>query len=150
MKSGAVSAAVISGVNSGVVIVGIFILALAIVATPLLLALLHKKSGLVMEDAKGKLVPTSFFQLPYITWFLIHFLVPFFGILAVVGLALAGVLESSTTGTLLGGLFGYVLGSASKGQPGASKPDANAGLSGKSPQAQAPETQSPGPTDVGS
>lgn len=53
-----------------------------------------------------------FLQIPYITWFILHMFVAFYGILAVVLLAVIGVISGSTVGTLLGGLFGYVLGAA--------------------------------------
>jgi hypothetical protein len=76
----------------------------------------------------------AFLQIPYITWFILHVLIAFYGILAVVLLGITGILAvvllgitgivgSSTVGTLLGGLFGYVLGPSSHG----SRPTAPAG-----------------------
>jgi hypothetical protein len=67
----------------------------------------------------------AFLQIPYITWFILHMFVAFYGILAVVLLAVIGVINGSTVGTLLGGLFGYVLGAATHSSPirnGASAP----------------------------
>lgn len=130
MKDGSSVTISINGVPAWVIVLGLFILGLVVVLTPWLLARLYKKSHLMTEDAAGNRIPTSFFQLPYITWFLIHLLVPFLGILAVVGLALARALDPATTATLLSGLFGFVLGSAAKGHADVSKPAAKDGTSG--------------------
>ena len=59
----------------------------------------------------------AFLQIPYITWFILHMFVAFYGILAIVLLAVIGVINGSTVGTLLGGLFGYVLGAATHSSP---------------------------------
>jgi hypothetical protein len=58
-----------------------------------------------------------FLQIPYFTWFILHMFVAFYGIVAVVLLAVLGVINGSTVGTLLGGLFGYVLGVATHSSP---------------------------------
>jgi hypothetical protein len=57
----------------------------------------------------------SFFAIPYITWWLLHYIIATLGIVAVVALAVDGVLDKSVVSALLGGLFGYVLGSSSRG-----------------------------------
>lgn len=90
------------------VIVGLLFLALVSIASPLLLAVLYQRQ----KAGEAKSGYTSFFQIPFITWFLVHNYIPTLGILAVVGLALADKITSDTTATLLSGLFGYVLGNA--------------------------------------
>ena len=97
--------------------IGLFVVALIPAALPLLWAYWHKSD-------KGATPPRmAFLQIPYITWFILHVLIAFYGILAVVLLGITGIVGSSTVGTLLGGLFGYVLGPSSHG----SRPTAPAG-----------------------
>ena len=122
MKNSATTQVVLNGVPAWVIVVGLLVLAFVVIATPAMLALIYKKTNLKAEDPQGRLVPANFFQLPYMTWFLIHLLVPFLGILAVVGLALAGALDTATVATLLSGLFGYVLGSAASGRAASATP----------------------------
>ncbi len=78
-------------------------------------------SQLLLPWANGRLRRTksatanqahSFFEIPFITWYLLHFGVAIVGILAVVLLAADSVLDKAGAGTLLGSLFGYVLGAA--------------------------------------
>jgi hypothetical protein len=57
----------------------------------------------------------SFFQVPYITWYLLHYFVAVIGVSVVAILALLGSINSTTVAALLSGLFGYVLGSTSRG-----------------------------------
>lgn len=92
--------------------------------TPFLLALLHRNATPKAKDAEGNSITVSFFQLPYVTWFLIHYLIPVLGIIAVSGLRQAHVLDTPTVAALLWGLFGYVLGGAAKGAPDKSQPPA--------------------------
>lgn len=113
-------AAALSDSQINVVIAGMFALALIVVLSPILLALVYRKGGLTSEDAAGRQIPTSFFQLPFVTWFLIHLYVALLGILAVVGLGLAGAIDKTTIAALLSGLFGYVLGNAAHAASGSS------------------------------
>jgi uncharacterized iron-regulated membrane protein len=56
----------------------------------------------------------SFFEIPYITWYLLHYYVAVAGVIVVAILALTGSITSTTVAALLSGLFGYVLGSSSR------------------------------------
>lgn len=94
------------------VAIGIGVIALVIVILPLLLSWLYgrKASG---DNISGQ--PVSFFQIPYITWFIVHYGIAALAILAIVLLGIDGVIDKGTVSALLGSLFGYVLGSAAKG-----------------------------------
>ena len=120
MKATSTAPIMLSGVPSTLLVVGLLLIAALAIATPVILALIYRKSDLTGEDNKGNSVKLSFFQLPYMTWFIIHYVIPVVGIVAVVSLALVGALDMATTATLLGGLFGYVLGSAANGHASAS------------------------------
>lgn len=65
------------------------------------------------SEVAGKTSPTSFFEIPYIKWFFTHFSTAALGIIAVLFLGVFNVIDEGTISGLLGGLFGYVLGSAS-------------------------------------
>jgi hypothetical protein len=56
----------------------------------------------------------AFFGIPFITWYLLLYTVATIGILSIVILGLVGVLNATAIAALLGGLFGYVLGAASR------------------------------------
>jgi hypothetical protein len=67
---------------------------------------------------------SSLFQIPYISWYLLHSLIASIGIIAVVILGVDGIIDKGTVAALLGSLFGYIFGSVSRGQNGGgSKPD---------------------------
>lgn len=91
--------------------IGLLIVA---VIPPLLLGFWAWQHG---HDTRATPPRFAFLQIPYITWFILHMFVAFYGILAVVLLAVIGVITGSTVGTLLGGLFGYVLGVATHSSP---------------------------------
>ena len=110
MRFGTVLAASLTSGDVHLVIAGLLLLSLVTVLSPVLLALVYRKTRL--NDQTGHQLPTSFFQLPYITWFLIHMYVAMLGIIAVVGLGIAGSIDKTTIAALLSGLFGYVLGNA--------------------------------------
>ncbi len=61
----------------------------------------------------------SFFAIPYITWWLLHYIVAVLGIIAVVILAVDNILNAAVVSALLGGLFGFVLGASARGTPAA-------------------------------
>lgn len=95
-----------------VVIAGLLILGFLIVVQPFAIAVLHRKFKSDISTAAGVEELRSFFQIPYVMWFLIHHGVTMLAILAIVGLGIAGTINPATVAGLLGGLFGYVLGSA--------------------------------------
>lgn len=95
------------------IIGGLLFLGLVVIIQPLLLTILHSKFHAEVDTPNGQLEIRSFFQIPYVTWFLIHHGIAILAILAIVGLGISGVINSATVSGLLGGLFGYVLGSAS-------------------------------------
>ena len=124
MKSSTTTEIVVVGVPAWILVISLVVLALITILTPLLLALLYRNATPNAKDAKGNSITVSFFQLPYVTWLLIHYLFPVLGITAVSGLGLAHVLDTPTVATLLSDLFGYVLGSAAKSAPDKSQPPA--------------------------
>jgi hypothetical protein len=56
---------------------------------------------------------TGFFEIPYITWFLLHFCFGGLALIAIVALGLSHLFDAAVVSTLLASLFGYVLGTAS-------------------------------------
>jgi hypothetical protein len=112
----------------------VFVLACGIVAVlglaiiqPWILSRAYKRYPKVADPASSarttsdQPAPASFFQIPYITWFLMHFGVAALVIMAVVLLAVDNVLDKGTVSALLGSLLGYVLGSAATSR-GAQQP----------------------------
>lgn len=87
--------------------------ALVIVILPLLLSLFFRTTGKPSPDVKSP--SPSFFETPYITWFLVHYGVSALAVIAILILGLDGVVDKGTVSALLGSLFGYVLGSTAKG-----------------------------------
>jgi hypothetical protein len=119
-----------SGHDALWITLGLLVLALAVVAVPVVLAMTFRPH--VADDpahpGRRRWVG-SVFEVPYISWFLLHLTVSVVGIIAVLVLAIDGLLNSTASAALLSGLFGFVLGSASgRGQQPAAgnqqKPDA--------------------------
>jgi hypothetical protein len=104
----------LSGV--AIAVYGLILLTLVILVIPIVLA---RKAGSI----------EAFFGIPYITWYLLHYTIATVGILAVAILGLVGALNATAIAALLGGLFGYVLGAASRSQNAAS----NSGGAGATP-----------------
>lgn len=94
----------------------VFIVILCLVGVALFLVLqpLILSRGSIFKKSENTL---RFFEIPFITWFLIHYGLAALAVIAIVILALDGVIDKSTVAALLGSLFGYVLGSSSKGVP---------------------------------
>lgn len=93
------------------IIIGLLVLGLLTVLMPLFLALTHKgfKSEIQTADGKKETI-TSFFQIPYATWYLIHWCVAIIALLVIVALGIDGILDKATIAALLGSLLGYTLG----------------------------------------
>lgn len=87
--------------------------ALVIVVLPLLLSLFFQTTSKPSPDVKSP--SPSFFETPYITWFLVHYGISALAVIAILILGLDGVIDKGTVSALLGSLFGYVLGSTAKG-----------------------------------
>ena len=105
---------VLSQSEVNMIIIFLVAVALVVVLQPLILSVSFRKrreklSNPIQEDAP------SFFEIPYITWFLVHYGVATIAIIAIVILGLDQIIDKSTVAALLGSLFGYVLGSSSKG-----------------------------------
>jgi hypothetical protein len=122
------------------VAIGVGIIAFLIVLLPVLLNWSYRKGLAARSPEKGKPCRVSVFEIPYITWFIVHYGVAALAILAIVLLGVDNVIDKATVSALLGSLFGYVLGSAShSGQAGGGQPaapqGAGAGSSGGAPDA---------------
>ena len=63
---------------------------------------------------------SQFFSIPYITWFLLHYTIAALGIVMIAFLGFVRIIDTAAIGTLLGSLFGYVLGAATSRSQGAS------------------------------
>lgn len=93
------------------VAIGAGIITLIVVSMPVLLARAYHKG--VEKGAASTLPPRpSLFEIPYITWFIVHYTVAILAILAILLLGFDDVIDKGTVSALLGSLFGYVLGSA--------------------------------------
>ena len=103
--------------------------ALVIVILPLLLSLFVRTGGKASPDVKSP--SPSFFETPYITWFLVHYGISALAVIAILILGLDGVIDKGTVSALLGSLFGYVLGSTAKGSASPQqRPDSTGLLAG--------------------
>lgn len=102
---------VLTGHQVGNVGIGLGLLALVIVLMPALLALIYAWKR--PRDAGPGV--GGFFEVPYITWFLVHYGIAALAIIAIVFLGVDNVIDKGTVSALLGSLFGYVLGSAAHG-----------------------------------
>lgn len=94
-----------------VIISGLLILGLVVILQPFILSRAHKKFESNIPSSNGPIKITSFFQIPYITWFLSHMGIGSLVVLGIIGLAIDHVLTASTVAALLGSLLGYMLGS---------------------------------------
>ena len=101
----------LSGSDAYGLIQDLVCLAFVVILVPVMLSGIFWIKNKSNEDNSSLI---SFFQIPYVTWFLIHFGISALGVIAIIVLGLDGVIGQGTVSALLGGLFGYVLGSASK------------------------------------
>jgi hypothetical protein len=91
---------------------GLLVIVLVVVMQPWLLARSFRAARRADQKAPTDDEPESFFEVPYVTWFLIHHGVAVMAIVAIVLLGLDNVIDKGTVSALLGSLFGYVLGSS--------------------------------------
>lgn len=92
-------------------VVGLLFLAAAVVMVPVVLAWVSRKAPDPSDSAGKRMI--GFFQIPYMTWFLLHLVIASIGIIAVVILGIDNIIDKGTVAALLGSLFGYVLGTVS-------------------------------------
>ena len=106
-------ALVLSQVDVYDIIIFLVFVALVIVILPLLLSRCCRTKSNPLSDIRS--TSSSFFEIPYITWFLVHYGISALAVIAILILGLDGVIDKGTVSALLGSLFGYVLGSTAKG-----------------------------------
>ena len=94
------------------IILGLFLLGLFVIMQPVILALLHKNFKSTIQTPSGEEKIDSFFQIPYITYFLSHYGISSLALIAITALGIDHVLGTSTIAALLGSLLGYMLGSS--------------------------------------
>jgi hypothetical protein len=75
----------------------------------------------------------SLFEVPYISWYMLHATIATVGIIAVVILGVDGVIDKGTVAALLGSLFGYILGTSTAQRPQQPQPAASGGGAGAGP-----------------
>ena len=105
--------------------VSVAILALVFIAlvSPLMLVALFRPTEMHEEGTGRQVRITSLFQVPYASWFLLHYAIAATAILIIALLGLAGVIDKGVVSALIGSLLGYVLGSSNSARvlhPGAS------------------------------
>lgn len=125
MKPSAVSSAsspvlVLSQHDVNMIIIFLVFLALVVVLQPLILSLTFRRRKDPAEKPTADSA-SSFFEIPYITWYLVHYGIAALAVIAILILALDNVIDKTTVAALLGSLFGYVLGSSSKGSSSPTK-----------------------------
>ena len=126
---------VLTGDALAAIIGALLFLALLVLLSPPALSWLYNLRRQSHEASGSTPPPASFFQINYITWYLLHSTVAALVIIGVVILALDGVLDAAVVSAILGSLLGYVLGSAS--QHSVSKPDPGNPPSNQNPPAAA-------------
>ncbi|MBA3947902.1 MAG: hypothetical protein H0X37_25535 [Herpetosiphonaceae bacterium] len=89
-------------------------LALLIILLPILVAVTANWQSGAQRSAQNTSQSSrqSFFEIPYITWFLLHYGFGSLSLLAVVTLAVTGIIQQDVTSTIVVSLLGYVLVSA--------------------------------------
>lgn len=107
------SGLVLSSYGTALVILGLGALAFLVLIQPALLLWLYHRAVKQGPDSKKP----SFFEVPFITWFLVHYGIAALAVLAIVALGVDNVIDKGTVSALLGSLFGYVLGSSAKSSP---------------------------------
>ena len=109
------------------VIVLLVIVAAVIATAQVLLAGTFRPHERADPDHPGQKIQVSnFFEIPFITWYLLHFTVAALGIVAVLILGVDQIISSTAIAALLSGLFGYVLGAvAAKSSSSMSNPGAH-------------------------
>src|SRR5579864_2150619 len=90
----------LTGLALDAVIWGLLALGLLIVAVTPLLARNYNKRKPVVDPATAE-SPASFFQIPYITWYLLHSSVAGLVIVGVILLAVDGVIDAAVVSALL-------------------------------------------------
>ena len=117
---------------------GIGVIGLLIVLQPWLLARTYhaRRTPPAAGTSPSQEAPSSFFQIPYITWFLIHHGIAALALLAIVFLGVDNVIDKGTVSALIGSLLGYAIGSAANSSR-SSTPDNNAAGVGGSGKAEA-------------
>ena len=91
------------------VALGLGVLTACLILLPLLLAWSYRPKR--RPDGPRKTF-SSFFEIPFITWFIVHYGIATMAIFAIVLLGIDDVIDKGTVSALLGSLFGYVLGSS--------------------------------------
>ncbi len=111
---------------------GIGLIALVVVLQPWLLARSYHARRSHPADAAGQTQdPGSFFQIPFITWFLIHHGIAALALLAIVFLGIDNVIDKGTVSALIGSLLGYALGSAANSSRAPASSQSGSGGSGQ-------------------
>ena len=93
------------------IIFGVLLLGFLTIMMPLFLVLAHRNFKSEVQTPNGKEIITSFFQIPYMNWYLIHWCIAVIALLVITALGIDGVLDKATIAALLGSLLGYTLGS---------------------------------------
>lgn len=122
----------LSGQALDVVIWGLIVLLLLVLLITPLLSYLYNRRPAAQENShaaakSGHENYPSFFQIPFITWYLLHFTVAALVIVAIVLLGVDGVVDASVISALLGSLLGYVLGSSSRSNQTSPPPQTGTG-----------------------
>lgn len=126
-----------------VVILFLVFLALVVVLQPFILSYTYRRqldpTAPTQSDSPNK--AHSFFETPYIPWFLVHNGMAALAMIVILILGLDAVIDKTTTAALLGSLFGYVLGSSSRN----SQSTGQDGTSGKGKGSGGKPVNTPGP-----
>jgi hypothetical protein len=121
----------LSGGDATWVIAGLLVLMAFAVAIPAILSFTNSNRKTRSQDKQPSNAAKSFFEIPYITWYLLHMTIASLGLLVIAALAVDNILDTATVGTLVGSLFGYVLGASTANR-------ANQTASGPAPANTAP------------
>ncbi|OIQ78733.1 hypothetical protein GALL_395590 [mine drainage metagenome] len=154
VSSGSTAALVLSQRDVFVVILFLVFVSLTVILQPWLLSRRHLKrddsSEIKEPNDPNKLSKPkrsnssrSFFEIPYITWFLIHNGIIALAMITILILGLDGVIDKTTVSALLGSLFGYVLGSSSRSAQSPDPSSKNGRALGSSKTGTTPSDQPP-------
>lgn len=117
----------VTGGDLSALLIILGVIALFVIISPWLFTWRFKPYAGEPDGHGGYRQVGSFFAIPCITWWLLHYIVAVLGIVAVVLLAVDNILNAAVVSALLGGLFGFVLGAAARGNPIATSSPAQQG-----------------------
>lgn len=115
-SEGASTGAVLTADTTLWIVWALLILIALVVVTQLFLSLTFRPTEDTPAGGTTPVKITNLLQVPYVTWYLLHYTIAAVAILVIAVLGILNVIDKGVISALLGSLLGYVLGSAPRPQ----------------------------------